>query len=379
MIRTRFAKPALVVLGFATLVGVYNSVQKNRTNAYAVTPAAFRQFDSSAQNVDAPRPDSPDAEYASMAQSGDAAAAGQAGQSAHPRSSESFDSFDDRISAATSAAGPDSQYGEAQQYGRAGQVAPTSYGSERSSGPSRAGGWTQLVSPDGSATLALPANWRIAGGGKGAVAVEGPSSEQVVLGLQTFVTPNQAPYMGPEQALAWFMRTHGVQLLGIQQHEAQQARSGQVELIIAESELQGRKYKVVARVTTAPIGMGNWMLQISSMGAPVEQFDADFPTMQKIWNSWNLDPNYVRNALQTAATMNQQTATSMANGAMARFNGWKPFNESFDETLRGVSPVENQTLGTRGEVQIGTEQQYLNNCTRNGQDCRQVRMNELPQ
>lgn len=390
MIRTGFAKPALVVLGFATLVGVYNSVQRNRTNAYAVTPAAFRQFDSSAQNVDAPRPDSPDAEYASMAQSGDGAVAGQAGQgqvgqAAPSHANDTFIGYDDTRSirgdsqqnGRSGQYGQASQYGQAPQYGRAGQYAPTTYGSERSSAPSPAGGWTQLVSPDGSATLALPANWRIAGGAKGAVGVEGPSNEQVVLGLQSFVTPNQAPYMGPEQALAWFMRTHGVQLLGIQQHEAQQARSGQAELVIGESELQGRKYKFVARVTTAQIGMGNWMLQVSSMGAPVEQFDADFPTMQKIWNSWNLDPNYVRNAFQTAATMNQQTATMMANGAMARFNGWKPFNESFDQTLRGVSTVENQTMGTRGEVQLGTEQQYLNNCARNGQDCRQVPMNEL--
>lgn len=257
----------------------------------------------------------------------------------------------------------------------AGQYASTSHASASSS----AGQWTHLVSPDGSATLALPANWRIAGSAKGMVATEGPANEQVVLGLQTFVTANQARYMGPEQALGWFMRSHGVQLVGIQQREAQQARSGQAELLIGESEMQGRKYKFVARVTTAQIGMGNWMLQVSSMGAPVDQFDADFPTMQKIWNSWNLDPNYVRNAFQTAANMHQQTAAMVANGAMARFNGWKPINEEIDQDIRGVSTMENSTLGKRYETQIGTERQFLDNCKRSGQDCSQVPTNELVQ
>ena len=80
MIRTRFAKPALVVLGFTVLVVLYASVQRARTNAYSVAPAAFQQFDQSAQNAALPQPDSQEAAYASMPQSGYDAAGGQAGQ-----------------------------------------------------------------------------------------------------------------------------------------------------------------------------------------------------------------------------------------------------------------------------------------------------------
>lgn len=379
MIRTLAAKTALVVLGsatvvvvgFATLVVLYVSVQNSRKTAYLVRPAAFHQVDASAEGESVPpEVDSSAAANAAMAQYGD----GLAQEKPSPdRQSSTVESFDAEISAA----GQAQQYGQPQQYGKAPQNGQTPRYAQAAYGAESATEWTHLVSPDGSATLALPPNWRIAGGAKGSVQTLGPSNEQVILGFQTFVTANQAPYMGPEQALAWFMRSHGVQLVGIQDRQPQQASSGQAELMIAESEMEGRKYKLVARVTTAQIGMGNWMLQISSMGAPVEQFDADFPTMRKIWNSWNLDPNYVRNAFQAAADTRQRTATTFANGAMDRFNSWKPFNESWDQTMRGVSTVENSTLGKRVETQLGSEQQYLKNCARNGQDCRQVPMDEL--
>ena len=366
MIRNLAAKPALLILGaaatlavfgLATLVVIFVAVQNAHATASTVRPASFQQFDSS-----------PDAS-ASPAEAYPQESADGVSQR-RPGGARAVDSLD------AEAAGQDA-YGEMPQYRDAGQSRQGGQYTQAAYGGNPAGRWTQLVSPDGSATLALPGNWRIAGGSKGMVATEGPSGEQVVLGLQTFVTPNQAPYLGPEQALGWFMRSHGTQLLGIQQHEAQQARSGQSELMVGESELQGRKCKFVARVTTVPIGMGNWMLQVSSMGAPVEEFDGVFPTMQKIWNSWNLDPGYVRSALQQAANMHQQTVSMVANGAMERFNGWKPFNEEMDQNIRGVSTMENSSLGKRLETQIGTERQYLNNCTRNGQDCRQVPTNEL--
>lgn len=351
MIRNLVAKPALIVLGLAglavfclaTLVVLSVSVQATRTPAYSVTAAKVQQFDQSAENpAVAPSPESPETGFAPMPQSGDGVGAQQA---------------------------PASMAAQAPHY------APASYGSA----PAAATGWTEQASPDGTASLALPATWHVVQGSQGTVAIEGPSSQQVVLGLQTFVTANQAPYMTPEQALAWFMRNHGSQLLGVQNREVQQSASGQAELIMAESEIQGRKYKLVARVTTSQIGMGNWMLQISSMGAPVEHFDADFPTMKRIWNSWNLNKGYVQKGFDTAARIHQQTTTMAVNHAMNNVNRWNNFNESWDQTIRGVSTTQNSTLGKRYETPIGTEQQFLNNCTRRGMDCRQVPVNELVQ
>lgn len=351
MIRN-LTKPALFVLGLgtltifglATLVVLFVAIQKTHTSPQ-FTPASFQASDSSAQNGIGIQAESSEAQNASVPQS--------------------------RSYGAQSAA-YESSVAQARQY------APASY-SSAASGSGSGADWMQQAAPDGSATLSLPANWRIADGRKGAVEIQGPGSEQLMLGFQTFVTSGQAPYMAPEQALAWFMRSHSIQLLGIQNREAQRAASGQAELIVADSQMQGQRYKLIARVTTAPIGMGNWMLQISSMGAPADHFDADFPTMQKIWNSWKLDNGYVQGGFQTAARINQQTATMAANHAMNRMNSWNNFNESWDQTIRGVSTMENQTLGKRYETQIGTEQQFVDNCTRRGQDCRQVPVNQLVQ
>lgn len=357
MIRNLAAKPVLLVLsiatvailGYATLFVLAVAVQSTQTSAHPLTSAASQQFDESARNESAqnaqtgPRQDSPEAEYASTPQSGD----GSGRQDGQP--------------------GPASFEANAAQNP---QYAPAAY-------TSGAGGWTEQGLPDGSATLALPANWRITGGAKGAVEIEGPNSEEVVLGFQTFVMANQAPYMGPEQALAWFLRSHGVQLLGIEKRDAQQAASGQAELIVGESEAQGRKHKIIARVTTSQIGMGNWMLQISSMGAPVEHFDADFPAMQKIWNSWKLNNGYVQGGFDNAARIHAETTQMAVDHAQSTLHRWDSFNESMDQNIRGVSTMENSTMGKRVETQIGTERQYLDNCRRRGMDCRQVPTNEL--
>jgi len=365
MARNLFPKPALFVIGFATL-GVLSlatffvvavSVQRAYAPAHPRTPDAIQQFDEFAQNESvAPRPDSPKADSASMPQSED----GFDQQTAPAAPSRTVESFD----AQTSAAGQTPQY------------APAAYTSASSS----ATGWTQQASPDGSATVALPANWRLVEGAKGAVSIQGPSNESVVLGMQTFVTANQAPYMAPEQALAWFMRTHGSQLLGIQNREqVQQQGSGQAELIVAQSEFQGRKYKVVAKVTTSQIGLGNWMLQVSWMGAPVEQFDAELPAMQKIWNSWKLDNGYVQGGFETAARIHQQTTQMAIDHARSTVHRWDSFNEGWDQTIRGVSTMENTDTGKRAETQIGTERQVQDACRRQGINCRQVPTNELVQ
>lgn len=385
MIRSLITKPVtlivlgfgvLGVLGFATFVVLAVAVQQAGAKSYQMTPAAFQQVDDSAQNGSVA--DRQDPSDASMPQSGN----GSAPRAASGSPSSAAASFDAEISGAEQAAqygqgsqeSRGSQYGQAAQNGRASQYAPVGYASSSS-----AAGWTQQALPDGSATLALPTNWRLAGGGKGAAEIDGPNSEQVILGLQTFVMANQAPYMAPEQALAWFMRSHGVQLLGVQNQGEQRTGSGQAELMIAQSEIQGRRYKVVARVTTSPIGMGNWMLQISSMGSPVERFDADFPTMQKIWNSWQLDRGYVQGGFNTAARIHQRTTQMAVDHAESTIHQWDGFNEQMDQNIRGVSTMENSTLGKRYETQIGSERRFLDNCTRRGQDCRQVPTNQLVQ
>jgi len=262
MIRNLLAKPALVaslviVAGICFHVLAILSVAPNgmRGPATTQTPGAFQQFDPSGQNagLTAAQP-SAENEPAGVASSQSAQnSVAQfdnevAGQSAPSSESQSFNPQQQAVTAAPA------------QYAPAGYTVP----------PAASAAWTEQASPDRTASVAIPSNWRIVSGSQGVVAIQGPSGESVVLGLRFFVQPNQTGYMAPEQALAWFLRSNGIQLLGIQGHQAVQPNpSEQAEMIVAQTQEQGHKCKLVAVVRTAQIGMGYWQFHISSLDAPV--------------------------------------------------------------------------------------------------------------
>ncbi len=386
MIRNLLAKPALVAglvilagFGFTTLTVV--AVALNGMHSRPATPFASRQFDPSAQGgPSASGTASSESAQASVSQF-DNEVAGQtapAGQSAEVQANES-QGFDPRATATGQSgqyAGQAPQYGAAPQYaGQAARYTSAAYTPQAYASAS----WTQQASPDRTAYVAIPSNWRIMGGSQGVVAIQGPEGESVLLGLQFYVAPNQAGYMAPEQALAWFLRSNRVQLLGISGRQPVQQQGGQAEMITAQTDEQGHKCKIVAVVRTMPIGMGYWMFHISALDAPADRFEAASPTMSKIYNSWKLDPAYVQGHFDHAAQVRAQTAASVTAWAQSNVHRWDNFNQETDRILRGQSVIENTDSGRRGETQIGTEQQVLDACRRNGQNCREVPPGELDQ
>jgi hypothetical protein len=244
--------------------------------------------------------------------------------------------------------------------------------------------WTRQTGGDRSAAVALPANWRIAQIASGTTAVEGPNREQVVLGLQTFVSPgsrNYAPYMGPEQAIQWYTRSQGVQLLRVlDRAPGTRNNGGQSELMLVETQTQdGTRYKALALVLTNPMQMNIWKFYVSYIAAPEQQFDAEAGTMKAIWNSWKLDPGYVQGSLDHAQKTVQDTATWMNDHIRHNQNVNANTNAGIDNALRGVTVMENTGTGVRGETQIGTEQQVLRDCERRGISCRKVPDDQLVQ
>jgi hypothetical protein len=215
--------------------------------------------------------------------------------------------------------------------------------------------------------------------------VDGPNKEQVVLGFQTFVTPGSqiyAPYMGPEQALDWFTRIQGIKLGRVLDHApaSQMNPGGEAEFITAEVQHEdGSPYKALALIMTNQMQMNTWKFYISYIAAPEEQFDAEAPTMMGIWKNWKLDSGYVQNSVAQTAQTEAQTHTMMMQGAQRSIHAFDNVNEAWDETLRGVSTMENTDTGQRGETQLGTEQQVLRGCQRQGISCRQVPTDELVQ
>jgi hypothetical protein len=215
--------------------------------------------------------------------------------------------------------------------------------------------------------------------------VDGPNKEQVVLGLQTFVapgTPSYAPYMGPEQALQWFTRKNGIQLLRVlDRAPAGQGNAGeQGEFMTVETQTQdGTRYKALALVKTNPMQMNIWKFFISYIAAPEQQFDAEAQAMMGIWKSWKLDSGYVQSSFNHAAQTQAQTRTMMAEHAQHNMHVFDNVNEGIDEAIRGVSTMENTDTGKRFETQIGAEQQVLHACERQGIGCREVPTNQLVQ
>lgn len=244
--------------------------------------------------------------------------------------------------------------------------------------------WTRRTGGDGSTSVLMPANWQLASVASGTAVLNGPNKEQVVLGLESFVMPNSrgyAPYMPPEQALAWFLRNNGLQLVRILQHDpASRNANGQQELMMIEiAQQDGSRYKAVCRVITNPMGMNIWQFHLSSIAAPEDRFEASKPTMVAIWNNWKLDPKYVQQHMEHAQEVASQTRAMIMQGAERSMHAFDNVNEAIDEALRGVSTMENTDTGKRAETQIGTEQAVIDACRRNGRNCREVPINELVQ
>jgi hypothetical protein len=245
--------------------------------------------------------------------------------------------------------------------------------------------WTRQTGGDHSAAVALPPSWSLFEIAKGTAGVSGPNKEQVVLGFQTFVTPgsrNYAAYMGPEQALRWFLRSQGVQLVRIVDRApaGQGNVGGQREFMTVETQTQdGTRYKSLALVMTNPMRMNIWKFYLSYVSAPEQQFDAEAQTMMRIWKSWKLDPGYVQGSLHDAQKTVQKTAAWMEDHIRHNQQVNANVNAGIDNALRGVSVMQNTDTGARGEVQTGTEQQVLRDCELRGISCREVPTNELVQ
>ena len=244
--------------------------------------------------------------------------------------------------------------------------------------------WTRRTGGDRSTSVLMPPDWELATVSSGTVILNGPNKEQVVLGLENFVMPNSrgyAPYMAPEQALAWFFRNNGLQLVRILQHDpASRNGGGQEELMMVEiAQQDGSRYKAVCRVITNPMGMNIWQFHLSSMAAPEDRFEAAKPTMVDIWNNWKLDPSYVQKHLEHAEETAAQTRAMIMEGAQRSMHAFDNVNEAIDQAIRGVSTMENTGTGKRAETQIGTERQVIDACRRNGMSCREVPIDELVQ
>jgi hypothetical protein len=242
--------------------------------------------------------------------------------------------------------------------------------------------WTPQTAGDSSATVTLPPGWRLTAVADGAASVAGPNRQEVVLGYQIFVTPGSptyAPYMGPEQALNWFSRNQGVQLVRLLDHApaGEMNPSGEAEFFLVVTRQQdGSVCKALALVLTNQMQMDAWQFHISYIVAPVDQFDAAAPTMKAIWESWKLSGSYVNDGQHRAAEIQAQTREMATRDARSAGHALDNQTTDFINTINGVN-IYQDDAGQRHQVQFGTEQRFQRDCASKFRNCRQVPTNEL--
>jgi hypothetical protein len=242
--------------------------------------------------------------------------------------------------------------------------------------------WRPQTAGDQSATVTLPPDWRLTAVADGAASVAGPNGQQIVLGFQTLITPgssNYAPYMGPVQALNWIARIQGIQLLRVLDREpaSEKNASGEAEfLTVVTRQPDGATYKGLALVTTTQMQQGTWMLHVSSIAAPADQFDAAAPTMMAVWNSWKLSGSYVQDGEDWAAQTRVQTGDMAMRDAGRAGHALDNQTTDFMNTMNGVSIHQDET-GQRYQVPFGAEQRFHRDCVSRGRNCSQVPTSEL--
>ena len=120
-----------------------------------------------------------------------------------------------------------------------------------------------------------------------------------------------------------------------------------------------------------------WMFYCSYVGAPVNVFAREFPTMLAIWQSWGISDALIRERMNAALQSMRDTFKIYqginANQTRAGENaaaGWS-------QVMRGVTSIEDVVTKRRGDVDTRSVDDVLKVLNRDGENYRQVPMNEL--
>ena len=230
----------------------------------------------------------------------------------------------------------------------------------------------QQTTPDGKASIGVPASWRISGWGNGAVDVAGPQGQMVDVGI--YLPIFSAPTYGgtiPGAVYLPFIADPGTAVRAVSEVQGRQAAarggmaitdievvervptppptgSGQAAYMFVRSRIGGRPHLHFALVNTAIIDQRSWAYYYSTVGAPDGVFQRDFATMLNIWRSWSLNQQMLRDRMQDAANKMRQTGEILRAAARGQSEAFDRANKGFDYYIQGVEVLEHTPSGTRG-------------------------------
>lgn len=197
-----------------------------------------------------------------------------------------------------------------------------------------------VVAPDGSAIVSLPHGWNITGAFEGTLDIAGPQGQ--VLGLGAYAAMmGSAP--DPASGILTYLRGQPLAIRPVILESSPTAPligGGRSANLIIASELNGRRYRSLVSVTTAPIGYGTygtWMLYFSFAGAPSDRFERDLPLMRKIWSSWSIHPAVLRGRVDAAQESMLDTYRIWRETMEYRNHVYERANDAWDRVIRGDS------------------------------------------
>jgi hypothetical protein len=146
-----------------------------------------------------------------------------------------------------------------------------------------------------------------------------------------------------------------VRVLRIVDHAPTEFPTGQAAYIDFEWEkpavAPGRTYRSLALVVTMP-SYGQWTYYTSMVSAPTEQFAARLPTLMRIWGSYQISGQLVRERLERARTSIQEIDAIIDQTYAARQASEDRIAANWTAVIRDQTRVEDTRVGERYEVPL---------------------------
>ena len=232
--------------------------------------------------------------------------------------------------------------------------------------------WRRVPFPDGSGSVELPDGWQVVASSKGMADIVGPDGGYAALGIWTPVidpamamqmqqmlgsTPGVvAPYSDPLSALQQVFpyldqgvsQRQVTRIIG--QAPVTSPAAGQAAYIDFEyrtTDFGGtHDRRGVTLVITMP-GYGQWVYYSSMVSSPVQNFEELLPTMARIWESYQVAGQVLRERLDTARRDLAEVDRILRESEQTRQASIDRIAANWTEVLRNQTVIEDSLLDER--------------------------------
>ncbi len=251
--------------------------------------------------------------------------------------------------------------------------------------------------PDGSGVVGLAPGWKVTASFEGCFDAVGPNGawmsigchKQILFNAPAGVKPASGDFYGRQRPPwpafeAWFdalnngaIRQGRGTLRLIEQAPTPTDGASQAAYLSYAYTQNGVQRRGLAWISTSAIGDISWLFYFSIMDFPAEKFAQQSPTGWAIWNSWSVDGKVLQKRMDSALQSMRETSAILQSSADYRSQVNDRINLAADQTIRGVTSVENVWTQRRGEIDTSLAEPVVDALNRAGYEYRVVPLNEL--